>query len=387
MNVRSAFLSLCLAVTGSACGPEVPATPAPEATAPADPLTITAEGALLQRLVVGDVADATVSSSQTVAARIDVDRTRVTRVGSPVMGRISRLEAEEGQYVRRGDVLALLDSTGLSDAQLAFLKALSNRQLAERASERASVLLAADVIGTAERQRRDADLAQARAEFAAARDQLVVLGMPAPAIDELERTHRINSVSRVVASMDGTVLHRMVSLGQVIQPADTAFEIADLSSVWLVADVPEQNAGHLTPGMRLEASVAALPGARIEGTLSFVSAIVNEATRTVQVRMSLPNPDRRFKPAMLATVTLQDAPSIRRVVPAAAVVREGDQEGVFVQRDDRTFVLRPVTLGAEFEGRRVLERGLEPGERIVVEGAFHLNNERRRRLVRGEQES
>ena len=67
MNVRSAFLSLCLAVTGSACGPEAPATPAPEATAPADPLTITAEGALLQRLVVGDVADATVSSSQTVA--------------------------------------------------------------------------------------------------------------------------------------------------------------------------------------------------------------------------------------------------------------------------------------------------------------------------------
>lgn len=370
----------------AACG-AAPAAPPAGDTPPPDPFEITADGPLLERLTIGEPTNAAVAASQTVAARIDVDRTRVTRVGSPVMGRVSRLAAEEGQHVRQGDLLALLDSTGLSDAQLAFLKALSDRQLAQRAAERAKLLLAAEVIGAAERQRRDAELAQAQAEFDAARDQLAVLGMPAAAIDELERTHRINSVSRVVASMDGTVLHRMVSLGQVIQPADTAFEIADLSSVWLVADVPEQNAGHLTPGLRVEASVAALPGLRVEGTLSFVSATVNEETRTVQVRMALPNPDRRFKPAMLATVTLKDAPAMRRVVPTAAIVRDGDREGVFVQRDRDTFVLRPVSLGPEYGSQRVLEDGLAPGERIVLDGAFHLNNERRRRLVRGSQES
>ncbi len=374
-----------LATLAVACDSPSPRAGAQAAATPADPFAITADAGLLSRLTIGEPADATVASRQTVAARIDVDHTRVTRVGSPVMGRVSRLAAEVGQYVRKGDVLALLDSTGLSDAQLAFLKALSDRQLAERAADRAAVLLAADVIGEAERQRRDAELAQARAEFDAARDQLAVLGMPQEAIDELARTHRINSVSRVVASMDGTVLHRMVSLGQVIQPADTAFEIADLSSVWLVADVPEQTAGHLAPGDRLEAEVAALPGLRLEGTLSFVSAVVNEDTRTVQVRMVLPNPERRFKPAMLATVTLKDAPAVRRVVPATAVVRDGDREGVFVQRDDATFVLRPVSLGAEFGSQRVLEDGLAPGERIVIDGAFHLNNERRRRLVRGEE--
>lgn len=375
-----------VAALAAGCG----APPAATATAPAtagDPFEITANASLLERLTVGEPTDATVTASQTVAARVDVDRTRVTRVGPSVMGRVSRLAAEEGQYVRKGDLLALLDSTGLSDAQLAFLKALSDRNLAARAAERASVLLAADVIGVAERQRRDAELAQAQAEFDAARDQLAVLGMPVSAVEELERTHRINSVSRVVASMDGTVLHRMVSLGQVVQPTDTAFEIADLSSVWLVADVPEQNAGHLAPGGRLEATVAALPGVRIDGTMSFVSAIVNEQTRTVQVRMELPNADRRFKPAMLATAVLKDAPAVRRVVPAAAVVREGDREGVFVQRNETTFVLRPVSLGPEQGGQRVLVDGLAPGERIVIDGAFHLNNERRRRLVRGAEES
>ena len=375
-----------LAASAAACGAAPVSSPPAEAP-PRDPFEITADEALLARLTIGEATSAEVASSQTVAARIDVDRTRVTRVGSPVMGRVSRLAAEEGQYVRQGELLALLDSTGLSDAQLAFLKALSDRQLAQRAAERATLLLAAEVIGNAERQRRDAELVQAQAELDAARDQLAVLGMPAAAIDELERTHRINSVSRVVASMDGTVLHRMVTLGQVIQPADTAFEIADLSSVWLVADVPEQNAGHLTPGVRVEASVAALPGLRVEGTLSFVSATVNEDTRTVQVRMVLPNPDRRFKPAMLATVVLKNAPAVRHVVPAAAIVREGDREGVFVQRGRDTFVLRPVSLGPEYGSQRVLEDGLAPGERIVIDGAFHLNNERRRRLVRGSQES
>jgi len=368
-----------------ACGSPPPAAPAPEA--PANPLEITADASLAKRLTLGEPVETTVTVEQVVAARIEVDQSRLTRVGSPIMGRVSRLAAQEGQYVRRGEVLALLDSTGLGEAQLGFLKALSGRQLAQRATERANILLAADVIGAAELQRREAELTQARAEVSAAHEQLILLGMPSEAIDELERTHRMNSVSRVVATMDGTVLHRMVSLGQVVQPADTAFEIADLSSVWLRADVPEQNAGHLRVGSRIEAEVAALPGVRIEGELSFVSATVNEETRTVLVRMQLPNPDRRFKPAMLATVTLKDQPERRRVVPSTAVVRDGNVEGVFIQVDDDTFTLRPVSLGSEFDGRRVLIDGIRPGEHIVMDGAFHLNNERRRRLVRGGEDS
>lgn len=129
--------------------------------------------------------------------------------------------------------------------------------------------------------------------------------------------------------------------------------------------------------------MAALPGVRIQGTLSFVSATVNPETRTVRVRMTLPNPGGQFKPAMLATVRLKEQPERRQVVPSAAVIREQDAEYVFVQLDDDTFVLRPVTLGPEFEGQRVLREGLRPGEKILVDGAFHLNNERRRQLMRG----
>ena len=377
------FAAPLLAAT-LACGGSSASAPAESASAgPApNPLEITAGDNLTPRLTIGEPTWANVAVRQTVAARIEINQTRITRVGSPVMGRITQLAVHEGQQVRRGDLLALLNSTGLSDAQLVFLKADSQRNVARRAVERAQVLLRSDVIGSAELQRREAEYDQAQAEFDAARDQLLLIGMAPEAVDELEKTHNINSVARIVASMNGTVLDRNLTLGQVIQPADTAFEIADLSELWLEADVPEQQAGRLHVGTPIEAKVAALPGVTIEGTQSFVSATVNPETRTVRVRMDLPNPDGRFKPSMLATVTLEDDSVRQRVVPNSAVIREENGEFVFVQVEGNRYVLRPVSLGTEVDGTRVLQDGVREGEKIVIDGAFHLNNERRRQLLR-----
>ena len=358
----------------------------PEATAAvvaADPMEIKAGPSILSRIKTGEVMSAEVGATITVAARVAVDDTRVTRVGSPVMGRIASLTAREGEEVRRGQLLALLNSTGLSDAQLDFLKSISQKQVAQRAVDRAKLLLEADVIGSAELQRREAELSQASVELEAAGDRLLLLGMSPETVEELQRTRTMNSVSRVAASMDGTVMSRKVTLGQVVQPADTVYEIADLSEVWLVADVPEQNAGNLAVGQIVEAQIGALPNHTINGRLSFVSSTVNPETRTVLVRMDLPNPKRRYKPAMLATMVLKEQVEQQRVVPVSAVVREESGECLFVDRGEGWFVLRPVKFGAEVGGRRVLLEGIHPGEKIVVDGAFHLNNERRRRAVRG----
>lgn len=372
-------LAGCMKDAISASEKEAPAT----ASVPQNPLEISPDKALMERIKIGEPSWGEVGASISVAARVEVDTTRVTRIGSPVMGRISSLEVQEGQDVKHGQLLALLNSTGLSAAQLDLLKAVSQKQLAQRAVERAEVLLKADVIGSAELQRREAELAQASAELDAARDELALLGMPEAAIAELERTRAIKSVARITASMDGTLMERKVTVGQVIEPADTVFEIADLSNVWVVADVPEQSAGNLQKGHNVEAEIAAFPGQIVRGKLSFVSSTVNQDTRTVVVRMDLPNPKRRYKPSMLATMTLKDQRERKQLVPVSAVVREDDMEHVFIQVDEDTFVLRPVTLGPEYGGRRVLVDGVRPGEKIVTDGAFHLNNERRRQSLRG----
>ncbi len=205
--------------------------------------------------------------------------------------------------------------------------------------------------------------------------------MSEPEIVKLKTNRTVNSLTHVVSSIDGTVLDRKVNAGQIAQPSDTIFTVADLSNVWLVADVPEQNAGKIAVGTFVEAEIPALPGHKIRGRLSFVSATVDPATRTVHVRMDLPNPKTRYKPAMLAAIVLKDGGQRQRVLPPGALVREQDRDYAFIQAGDDKFVMRQITLGEEFEDFRVLRDGIAQGEKVVLDGAFHLNNERKRRAL------
>ncbi|HAX41423.1 MAG TPA: efflux RND transporter periplasmic adaptor subunit [Bryobacteraceae bacterium] len=346
-------------------------------------MSITAGPDLLAELKIGEPRLTSVTGTLRVYGRVEADETRLARVSSPVTGRVIELEVVEGQRVKRGDLIAVIRSTELANAQSNYLKADSQRQLAQRAVDRAKRLLDAGVIGEAELQRREGEYIQIAAEFSASRDELRVLGMTDLAVARLQETRVVNAVSQVVASIDGTVMDRPVTLGQVVQAAESICILADLSHVWLVADVPEQTAGSLSVGKAVESEIAALPGEIIRGTLTFVSAIVNPETRTVRARMDLPNPEGRYKPAMLATLTLQDLAETQQVIPATAVVREGNEEYLFVQITENRFLLRKVRLGGEFGSVRVLLEGLQEGEKIVLDGAFHLNNERKRAALQG----
>ena len=370
---------LAAALLAAGCGDK----PAEQAAAPRDPLAITPNAELAARLQTGAPGLVEVSETLRVPARIEADETRLARVGSPVTGRITDLEAREGDTVRRGQVLATINSTELSGAQLSFLKATSQRGLAARAAARAQQLLDADVIGAAELQRRQAELAQAEAEVNAARDQLKVLGMSSAALERLAETRSINSVTQIVATIAGTIIDRKVTEGQVVQPADGVFLIADLSKLWVVADVPEQNAGSVRVGEAVSVEVAALPEHKVAGRLTFVAPTVNPETRTVRARMELPNPEGGFKPKMLASMLIKGKPQRRLALPAQAVVREENRDYVFVRTGENAYRLKPVQLGTEHDGRRVVLSGLGETETIVVEGSFHLYNERKRRELSG----
>jgi cobalt-zinc-cadmium efflux system membrane fusion protein len=351
---------------------------ATEAAAPVDPNLVTAGENLTRIIKVGEVTAAELSDELRVAGQVDFDEQRITRIGATVTGRVSELQAVLGQQVKVGQTLAVLNSTELGAAQLAYMKARAQAQLNERGVERARQLLAADVIGSAELQRRESELAISLSEQRAAADQLRVLGVSSGALERLSNTGAINSVSPVVATMAGTVVERKVTQGQVVQPSEVLFSIADLSRVWVEADVPEQQAGLVRAGQGIEVEIPSLDQ-RLTAKLIYIADTVDPVTRTVTVRSELDNADRSLKPAMLASVLIQTRPTRRVVVPTTAVVRELDNDQVFVEVTPGQYRMTPVKLGTTVGGLRPVLSGLTEGQRIVIDGAFHLNNERKRK--------
>lgn len=338
--------------------------------------------ALLERVVVQPVRRQPISEPLSVVGRVDFDEHSVARIGASVTGRVTDINGAVGDSVRTGSILAQLHSTELGNAQLAYLKAEAHRTQAARATERARLLHAADVIGSAELQKRETELSVAQVETRAAVDQLRVMGVSANAIAQTARTGAITSVSPVVSTIQGTIVERRVNKGQVVQPADVLFIVADLSRLWVVAQVPESQIGRVAVGQPVQIVVTS-SSQPLRGRIAWIADTVNPETRTVTVRSELENPQRSLKPAMLASVMIEPRAVDRLVVPGSAVVRENNQDHVFVRAQDGTFRLVQVTLGNESSGLRVVHSGLQGGEPIVTEGAFHLNNERRRAELEG----
>ena len=341
------------------------------------PLTLVKASAMLMKQIkIVAIGVDQVSDSLRLPARVDLDQQRVARIGATVTGRIIDTQAVLGQNVKKGEQLAMLNSTELGLAQAAYLKTISKVNLRRLSANRAKRLFASDIIPKSELQERESILEEAEVDLRTATDQLGVLGMSDRDLVELLKTKKIHSLLPITASIQGTIVERKVTIGQVVQPADALFTIADLSHVWVVAELPEQQVSWVHKGYEAQVSIAALPGDMLSGRVIYVADMVDPNTRTVTVRMELPNPNRLFKPHMLANLLIRKQGVNDLVLPDSAVLRVNNSDHVFVQTAPEEFQLRPVKLGIrDGNVRRVID-GLQIGDKVVVEGGFHLNSER-----------
>ena len=363
-------------VTASPASKPSPTDPA-QANRPSD-REVKLNPELELKIKVHEVREEAVAETLAVAGRIDFNEQAMARIGTAVTGRALELKASVGQRVRAGQVLATMNSSELSTAQLNYLKTVAQARLLVTSAERARQLYASDVISLAEMQRRENASEIAHAEESGAASQLQILGMNPQAIAELQRTNVISPVKTIVSRTDGTVVERSVAVGQVVQPADTMFVVADLSRVWVVADVPEQQSASIQLGQQVEIEVPSLDRT-LTGRIVHVASFVDPQTRTVMARCELDNRSGELKPAMLANLLIQTSRRRELVVPASGVLRENNRDHVYVQKSAGVFVLTPVELGPAADGDlRPVRSGLSPGQRIVIDGAFHLNNERLR---------
>jgi cobalt-zinc-cadmium efflux system membrane fusion protein len=348
-----------------------------------DPNVVVVNADLRKMIVDGKAQVSPFVEELRASGRIDFNELNLSRIGANVTGRVSEILAVPGQIVKQGDILAKITSTELTQSQLAYLKAKSASELADQAANRARILYKEDVIALAELQKREAESNSAKAEYRATNDQLRVQGMNQASIDRLAKTGVIESINNVIATIPGEIVERKINKGQVVQPADALFTVADLSTLWAISEVPESNSYLIRKGQKAFLIIPALRNQEVEGTVAHVDSIVNPQTRTVVVRMELGNKEGQIKPGMLATMLIESQPIEKLVVPLSAIIREDNHDHVFVRLDDDLYRMVPVKLGPEGRGFKSVISGLKEGQEIVIEGAYHLNTERKRQLSGG----
>ncbi|MDP3091521.1 MAG: efflux RND transporter periplasmic adaptor subunit [Nitrospira sp.] len=309
-------------------------------------------------------------------ATVQPNENELAEVTTLIRGQVVEVSVDVGQDVKKGALLALLHSSDLGLAAAAYLKAGAKLHEAELAYERVRDLHQHRAVSLAEVQRREAEMKTVRAEAREAKHRLELLGARADEFQRLDREQTIRSDVPMRAPFDGRVIMRNITRGEVVETQQKLFTVADLSDVWVVGKVPEKDVRFIHREQVVEVRVTSYPGQVFVGTITHLGDVLDPATRTMRLRVTVPNPKKLLKPEMFATVRVYADPEQEvAMAPVSAVQRSGESSYVFVQLDGGRFEKRPVVLGQETDQVVAVLSGLREGELIVTAGTFVLKSE------------
>jgi membrane fusion protein, heavy metal efflux system len=298
---------------------------------------------------------------------------------TPVAGGIvTRVHVELGASVRRGQPLATIFSADLADAQTRYLSMAAMLDADHKKLERTQALVA---IGAASRQELEevtAVHAGHETEVEAARQRLLLLGLAPDQVQSLRSPSQVVSSVTIPAPMDGVITGRSANLGQVVGMGQELFVVTDLSEVWAVGDLYEQDLRAVRVGSEAAITTPAYPGTTLRGRVAYIDPRVDTQTRTAKIRVALANPDGRLRLGMFVSMAFRTPAGDRAVlVPKAAVQTLGARQVVFVAAKDEEgkFIQRTVRLGPPMGESYAVVSGLRPGDTVVTEGSFLLRAE------------
>ena len=344
------------------------ASAAPAATAEALPpgtVQITPEKQQLIGVRSSTAEYETVTDSIRAAARVTLDETRISKVQSRLEGWIDKVFADfTGRQVHKGEPLLTIYSP----------EALATQQ---------EYLLAVRAQGTMSGNPLHEMLESTDNLVAAARKRLELFDISGPQIDEILRTGKPIENLTLEAPFSGFVMERNAFPKQHVTPETVLYTVADLSTVWVIADVYEYEAANVHLNQPATLTLAYAPGRVFRGRVSNILPQVDPATRTLKVRLAFDNPGFALKPEMYGEVQLQTGGARRLVVPQSAVLNSGDRQVVFLDRGNGNFEPRNVKTGVQSGDRIEILSGLEPGERIVTSGNFLIDSESQLKTAAG----
>jgi cobalt-zinc-cadmium efflux system membrane fusion protein len=318
------------------------------------------------------------SQRRTAVGSIAFNEDLAVQVFTPYPGKIIKAYAEVGQAVVKGQTLFTVESPDLVQAESTLIAAAGVYELTTAALARAQDLYANQGLTLKDLQQASSDQQTAEGALKAGRDALRVFGKSDADIDAIVTRRRIDATLTVPSPITGRVTARQAQPGLFVQPgnAPAPYSVADLSTVWMVANVAESDVPALRVGQQVQVKVTALPERDFSARISVIGATVDPATRTTQVRSEVVDPDHALRPGMFATFVIDTGrPALSPAIPLEGVVREGDGTfTVWTTTDRRRFEPRTVRLGLQQEGLDQILEGPGTGELVVTRGAVLLSN-------------
>jgi cobalt-zinc-cadmium efflux system membrane fusion protein len=329
-------------------------------------------------LKTGPVGSRDFTVFKTAVGTIDFNEDLLVQVFSQYPGKILKANFNIGDDVKAGDVLFTIDSPDLLQAESALLAAAGVLELQKRTLARATGLLKAGGSAQKDVDQSTSDEQTAEGNFKAARDAVRIFGKTDVEIDQIVEKRKVDSVLLVPSPISGRVVARSAAPGFLTQPgnAPAPYAVADLSTMWMIANVIETDAPAYKLGQSVEVTVPAYPDAVFKGRVTTLGSIIDPNTHRQLVRSQIDDPKHLLRSGMFASFVIRVGdPMHSLAVPANGVVREGDGTmTVWVTSENNHFTKRTVKVGLQQDGWIQILEGLQPAEIVVTDGAVFLSN-------------
>jgi Cu(I)/Ag(I) efflux system membrane fusion protein len=325
----------------------------PTGTVKIDPVTVQNIGV---RMAVAE--EQTLSRHIRSVGRVDFDEERLSRLHPKTEGWIEELYIDKtGEQIDKDAILLNIYSPQLVSSQQEYLLALNNLDVLKESSYEEIRQGAKDLVSSS-------------------RERLELLDVPGHQLRELEQSRKIKKHLHIHSPFDGVIINIGAREGQYVTPTTELYKIADLSRVWVIANVYESEVSWIQAGDPVDMKLAAIPGKVFSGRVGYIYPYAEAKTRTIKVRLEFDNPDMLLKPDMFADVTIHAQRKVDAIViPSEAVVRSGEREQVFVVRGGGKFEPRDVKLGVSAKGMVQVIEGVSAGEKVVTSSQFLIDSE------------
>jgi cobalt-zinc-cadmium efflux system membrane fusion protein len=329
-------------------------------------------------LKIGLVGSRDFAVLKTSVGTIDFNENLLVQVFSQYPGKILKAFYNIGDEVKAGDILFTIDSPDLLQAESSLLASAGVLELQKRTLARATALLKAGGSAQKDVDQSTSDEQTAEGNFKAAKNSVRIFGKSDAEIEQILAERRLDSALLVPSPIFGRIVTRNAAPGFLTQPgnAPPPYSVADLSTMWMLANVIETDAPAYKLGQEVEVRVPAYPDRIFRGRVTTVGSIIDPNTHRQLVRSEIDDPEHLLRSGMLASFVIRVGDPVRSAaVPAEGVVRDGDGTmTVWVTDDRRRFLKRTVKLGLQQDGWDQILEGLRPGELVVMEGAVFLSN-------------